>query len=78
MLLRTKKNPDFFGIAVFANATTASGKDSNIDLFQYIDPAVGAGLRFMVEKQSRTTLAIDFAVGKYGAKGFYLALNQAF
>ena len=78
MLLGTKKNPDFFGIAVFANATTASGKDSDINLFQYIDPAVGAGLRFMVEKQSRTTLAIDFAVGKYGAKGFYLALNQAF
>ena len=78
MLLGTKNNPDFFGVAVFANATTASGKDSDISLFEYIDPAIGAGFRFMVEKQSRTTLAVDFAVGKYGAKGFYLALNQAF
>jgi len=78
MLLGRKDNPDFFGMAVFANATTASGKDSDINLFQYIDPAIGAGLRFMVEKQSRTTLAVDFAIGKYGAKAFYLALNQAF
>ena len=78
ILLGTKNNPDFFGAVVFANATSASNTDANIGLFNYIDPAVGLGLRFMVEKKSRTILAIDYAWGKYGASGIYLALNQAF
>ena len=78
ILLGTKNNPDFFGAVVFANATTASNTDANIGLFDYIDPAVGLGLRFMVEKKSRTILAVDYAWGKYGDSGFYLALNQAF
>ena len=78
ILVGTKKNPDFFGMVIFVNATTASNKDGNIDLFQYIDPAAGLGLRFMLEKKSRTILAVDYAFGKYGASAFYLALNQAF
>ena len=78
MVLGIKKNPDFLSVAIFANATTASGKDSDIDFLQYIDPAIGVGLRFMVEKQSRTTIAVDYAIGKYGAKGLYIQLNQAF
>ena len=78
ILLGTKNNPDFLGMAIFANATTASSIDGNIDLFQYIDPAAGLGLRFMLEKKSRTILAVDYAFGKYGASAFYLALNQAF
>lgn len=78
ILLGTKKNPDFFGMAIFANATTASNHDQDIKLFEYIDPAAGLGLRFMLEPQSRTILAVDYAVGKYGATAFYIALNQAF
>ena len=78
ILLGTKNNPDFFGMVVFANATTASNVDADIDLFKYIDPAAGLGLRFMLEKKSRTILAVDYAFGKYGASAFYLALNQAF
>jgi len=78
ILFGTKNNPDMFGAVVFANATTASNTDQKIDLFNYVDPAFGLGLRIMVEKKSRTILAIDYAWGAYGASGFYLALNQAF
>lgn len=77
-LFGNAKNPDQWGVAVFANATTATNKDANIGLFKYIDPAVGAGIRYMVNPKSRTTLCLDYAVGKRNSSGIYLGLNEFF
>jgi outer membrane protein assembly factor BamA len=77
-LFGTEKNPDKWGIAIFGNITTATNKDAGIKLFDNIDPAGGAGLRFMVNPKSRTTLCLDYAVGKYTSSGIYLGLNEFF
>jgi len=81
-----KNNPDFFGAVVFANATTASRKEysyetetyDGIDLFQYVEPAVGFGLRFMINKVTRTNLSLDYAWGMYGSQGLFLNFNESF
>ena len=77
-LFGTEKNPDKWGIALFANATTASNKDADIKLFNYIDSAIGGGIRFMVNAKSRTTLCLDYAVGSRNSSGIYLGLNEFF
>lgn len=77
-LFGTEKNPDQWGIAIFGNITTATNKDAGIKLFDNIDPAGGAGIRFMVNPKSRTTLCLDYAVGKYTSSGIYLGLNEFF
>ncbi|MBS1667492.1 MAG: BamA/TamA family outer membrane protein [Bacteroidetes bacterium] len=74
----TIKNPNQWGFAVFANAATASNEDANINLLKYIDPAIGAGIRYMASPSARTTIRIDYAVGMYNSSGIYLGLNEAF
>ena len=73
-----QKSKDTFGGVVFANATTATNQDADINLMEYVDPGVGVGLRIMINKNSQTNLALDYAWGKYGAQGFYLSVNEAF
>jgi len=77
-LLGTKKNPDFMGAVAFVNATTASNKDANINLFQYLNLGYGVGLRFMMNKTSRTNVTLDYAWGAYGAQGLFLNVNETF
>jgi outer membrane protein assembly factor BamA len=77
-LFGTKKNPDQWGFALFGNVTTATNKDANIKLYEYLDPAFGVGIRFMVNPKSRTTLCLDYSVGKYNSSGIYLGLNEFF
>ena len=77
-LFGTKKNPDMFGVVAFINATTASNKDAKIDLFQYIEPGYGIGLRIMMNKASRTNITIDYAWGNYGSHGFFFNVNETF
>jgi len=72
------KNPDMIGLNFFANVSTATNKDADIGLFDYLDPGYGAGLRIMLSPKSRTSLSIDYAKGKYGSSGIYLALNEFF
>jgi len=66
------------GLVVFANTTTVSNVSTGEKLFDNYAPAAGAGLRALFNKHSRTNLCIDFAVGKDGAKGVYLAIQDAF
>ena len=66
------------GLVVFANTTTVSNLNSGEKLFDNYAPAAGAGLRALFNKRSRTNLCIDFAIGKDGAKGVYLAIQDAF
>ncbi len=77
-LFGNKHNPDFFGINLFLNFTTASNKDADISLFDFIDPAYGIGMRFELNPKSRTAIDVDFAWGKYGSKGMYLYFNEFF
>ncbi len=62
---------------VFANFTTASDKDREIRLFQYIQPAVGVGLRILIDKATRTNLVFNYAWGRH-SKAFYLNAGESF
>lgn len=62
---------------VFTNFVTTSNSDENISLFQYIQPAVGVGLRILIDKASRTNLVADYAKGR-NSKGFYLNAGETF
>jgi len=73
-----QKNKETLGGVLFINATTASNRLNNINLLQHVDVGYGAGLRIMINKKSRTNLTLDYAWGKYGARGFYLGLNEKF
>lgn len=73
-----QKNSETLGGVIFLNATTANNEDAGINLFQYLDPAYGLGLRVMINKKSRANLNLDYSWGKYGAQGFYLGLNEVF
>ena len=73
-----QRNKDTFGAVVFINGTTATNRDADISLYDYLDIGYGLGLRVMVMKKSRANLALDYAWGKYGAHGFYFGLNEAF
>lgn len=77
-LIATKKNPNFFGAIVYLNYTTASGYKNGIDLYDYIEPGAGIGLRINISKVARTNLGIDYGWGNYGTTGFFLRLNENF
>jgi hypothetical protein len=56
-----------------------SGNDEQgTKLFQTFEPGYGAGLRVLFNKATRTNLALDYAFGRFGNKGFFLNLNEAF
>ena len=67
------------GGVIFANAVTTSNPipGREVKLFQYIRPAVGFGIRVMVNKHFRTNINLDFAIGK-DAKGFYFSGQETF
>ena len=72
-ILRNK----FISGVTFFNLQTAND-ESGTKLFQVWQPGYGAGLRVLFNKATRTNLCLDYAFGKYGAKGFFLGLNEAF
>jgi hypothetical protein len=61
----------------FINVETASD-DMGKNKFKYWEPAGGAGLRILFQKESRSTMCIDYARGNYGAGGFFFGLNEVF
>jgi len=65
------------GGVIFANAVTASNSQNGVELFEYIRPAVGFGIRVMVNKYFRTNINLDFAIGKE-SKGFYFSGQETF
>jgi hypothetical protein len=75
----------FLGGVVFANASTFSRAPVNItgysnpgeNLFNNIRPAGGFGLRFMMNRASRTNVTVDFAFSQAGF-GLYLGAGEAF
>lgn len=65
------------GGVIFANASTASNRDRNVNLFDYIGPAVGFGFRILINKHNRMNLDIDFAFG-LKSKGVYMGGTEVF
>jgi outer membrane protein assembly factor BamA len=62
---------------VFGNFTSASDKDREIRLFQYVQPAFGLGLRILIDKATRTNLVFNYALGRH-SKAFYLNAGETF
>ncbi len=54
------KERNHMGAVLFANMTTASASDLNVQLFDYLKMGGGAGLRFMMNKNTRANIAIDY------------------
>jgi hypothetical protein len=66
------------GMVAFATITTVSNKQTGETLFDSVAPSAGGGLRLLLNKRSRTHLCLDFAWGKDGSSGVYLAIQDAF
>jgi hypothetical protein len=70
---------NIIGGVLFVNAVTTSNSDPErtVNLFQYVRPAVGIGLRVMVNKYFRTNINLDYAIGKESS-GFYFSGQETF
>lgn len=62
---------------VFANATTASDADKNLGLFQSVQPAVGVGLRILLDKTTLTNFIVNFGLGR-DSQTFYFNDGEGF
>ena len=58
-----------FGGVVFANAETFS--DMLTGKYEVISPGAGLGIRIMLNKFSRTNIALDYAWGTQGSRGIF-------
>ena len=67
----------FISGVVFGNMQTGNDEHGT-KIFQVFQPGYGGGLRVLFNKATRTNLALDYAFGKFGNKGFFLNLNEAF
>ena len=67
----------FLSGVAFGNLQTANDEQGT-KLFQVFQPGWGGGLRVLFNKATRTNLALDYAFGVFGNKGFFLNLNEAF
>lgn len=71
------KNKFISGV-IFGNLQTASN-DLRRKVFEYWEPAAGFGFRVLFKKESRSTICIDYARGKYNSGGlFFFGLNEVF
>jgi hypothetical protein len=68
---------EILGGVVFVNATTASSELSDVKLFQYIQPAIGAGLRIMINPDTRMNICLDYGKGRKSG-GFYFGGGEVF
>ncbi|MHB8208048.1 BamA/TamA family outer membrane protein [Mucilaginibacter sp.] len=67
----------FISGVTFVSAQSANDEHGT-KLFQVFQPGYGAGLRVLFNKATRTNLALDYAFGRFGNRGFFLNLNEAF
>ena len=65
-----------FGAVAFVNTSRFS--DFETGKLQAWAPAAGMGFRIKLDKETRSNIALDFAWGRDGSRGLYLALNEAF
>lgn len=62
---------------VFANFTTASDLDRQVKIFDAVQPAIGVGLRILIDKSTRTNLILNQAWGRR-SNAFYLNAGETF
>ena len=67
----------FISGVTFVSAQTGNDEQGT-KIFQVFQPGYGAGLRVLFNKATRTNLALDYAFGRFGNRGFFLNLNEAF
>lgn len=67
----------FISGVTFFNLQTANDLQGT-KIFEKFQPGYGGGLRVLFNKATRTNLCLDYAWGRYGARGFFLGLNEAF
>jgi len=65
-----------FGGVVFADAESFS--DVTTGKYEVISPGAGFGIRIMLNKFSRTNIALDYAWGTQGSSGFFVNLGEVF
>jgi hypothetical protein len=65
------------GGVIFSNFVTTTNRNAGINLFEYIQPAYGAGLRLLLDKISRTRLQLDGAMGG-GRPTIYFGIRETF
>jgi hypothetical protein len=70
------RNKFISGVAFTNIESVSDGKTKG--LFTGWDPGIGAGLRILFNRATRTNICIDYAVGRYGAKGLFFGLNEVF
>jgi len=64
------------GAVVFANAQSYAEPDNK--RFETILPGYGAGLRFKLNKFSKTNIALDYGFGIHGSQGIFANLGEVF
>lgn len=64
-----------FGGVVFVNAESFS--DVNTGKYEVISPGAGLGIRVKLNKFSRTNLALDYAWGTMGSRGFFCKFGRS-
>jgi len=67
----------FISGVIFGSLQTANDEHGT-ELFRIFQPGYGGGLRVLFNKHTRTNLALDYAFGRFGNKGFFLNLNESF
>lgn len=67
-----------FGMVLFVNVESASNRDQNVKLLDFIEPAGGIGIRIKFDKASRTNLCIDYGIGRYGSSGVFMNIGEFF
>jgi hypothetical protein len=70
-------NNKFISGVVFGDLQTGNDEHGT-RLFQKLQPGGCGGLRILFNKATRTNLALDYAWGRFGNKGFFLNLNESF
>jgi outer membrane protein assembly factor BamA len=65
-----------FGGVVFADAESFS--DLETGKYEVISPGAGLGIRIMLNKFSKTNIALDYAWGTQGSSGFFVNLGEVF
>ena len=66
------------GVVVFLNTTTVTNLQAGEHLFDTFSTGVGAGLRMLLNKRSKTNLCLDVGFGQHGSHGLYLGVQEAF
>ena len=62
---------------LFANFVTVGNSDEKLRLFEAIQPAIGMGLRLLIDKRTRTNLVFDYAWGNK-SNGLYVNAGETF